>query len=319
MGAPRKTICAIGWGRTLTEFTLEAGRRDDAQRLAPDVHTGYLATKGTQIVDRATGEPVRLVGANWFGAEGKTLIPNGLWARNYMDMMDEMAEAGINLLRLPISPAILSDQIVTAGLRKDISPSLVGLTAIEIMDEIIEYAGEIGIRVVLDMHRRDAGVGKQKDGLWFSDDYSIEDMAADWQAIAGRYAGDPTVIGADVFNEPSGRARWGDEAPSPELDWAAAAETLGNAILEANPDLLILVQGVHVVDERWYWVGGNLKGARERPIELDLEGRLVYSPHDYPRSVVDVPWLQATPRPRRWWRSSASIGATSWRRGSRPC
>ena len=277
-------------------FTLEAGPSDDAQGPAPDVHSGYLATRGAQIVDRATGEPVRLVGANWFGAEGKTMIPNGLWARNYMDMMDEMAEAGINLLRLPISPGVLSDQIVTDGLRKDINPDLVGLTPIEVMDAIVEYAGQIGIRVVLDMHRRDPGRGKQEDGLWFSDDYTIEDMAADWQAIAGRYAGDPTVIGADVFNEPSGRARWGDEASRPELDWAAAAETLGNAILEANPDLLILVQGMHVVDERWYWVGGNLRGARERPIELDVEGRLVYSPHDYPRSVVDVPWLRdATP------------------------
>ena len=270
--------------------------QEGTRRSAPDAVTGYLSASGNRIVDRATGEAVSLVGANWFGAEAKSGIPNGLWTRNYKDMMDEMAQSGVNVLRMPISPEILDGAIVTESLRRDINPDLAGKTALEIMDAIVDYAGQIGIRIILDMHRRTPGVGKQEDGLWFSDDYSVNDLARDWKTIAAHYADNPTVIGADVFNEPSGKARWGDEASSADLDWAAAAETLGNAILEANPDLLILVQGVHIVDGRWYWVGGNLKGAQERPIELDLDGRLVYSVHDYPRSVRDVPWLKgATP------------------------
>ncbi len=256
------------------------------------VPSGYLSTSGASIVDDATGAPVSLVGANWFGAEGNSLIPNGLWARNYQEMMDEMANEGLNVLRIPISPALITDTVVTSGFRSDLNPDLVGKTPLEIMDAIIDYAGQIGIKVILDMHRITPGVGKQEDGLWFNDTYSLEDLGADWQTIAGRYAGNETVVGVDLFNEPSGAARWGDEAPDPSLDWAAAATYLGNAVHEVNPDLLVLVEGIHIVDNKWYWVGGNLKGVADQPIALDQPNKLVYSPHDYPSSVVDVPWLK---------------------------
>ncbi|MEO1308223.1 MAG: cellulase family glycosylhydrolase, partial [Pseudomonadota bacterium] len=172
--------------------------------------SGYFHTSGSDIVTE-DGQPVQLIGANWFGAEGSTMIPNGLWARNYRDMMDEMAESGINTLRIPISPDILTDEPVSDGLHKLLNPDLAGKTPIEVMDAIVDYASQIGIRIILDMHRIGSGVGKQEDGLWFSDDYSVEDLASDWGTIAGRYAGNPTVIGADVFNEPSGKAHWGDE------------------------------------------------------------------------------------------------------------
>lgn len=255
-------------------------------------NSSYLSTQGSSIVDDSTGEAVSLVGANWFGAEGNTLIPNGLWARNYQEMMDEMVDAGLNTLRIPFSPAVITDEIVTSGFRTDLNPDLVGKTPLEVMDAIIDYAGQIGINVILDMHRITPGVGKQEDGLWFNDSYSLEDLGADWQTIAGRYAGNDTVVGVDLFNEPSGDARWGDEAPDPSLDWAAAATYLGNTVHKVNPDVLVLVEGIHIVDNAWYWVGGNLSGVADHPITLDQPGKLVYSPHDYPSSVVDVPWLQ---------------------------
>lgn len=254
--------------------------------------SGYFSTSGSRIVDAATGQPVTLVGANWFGAESDQRIPGGLWARNYQDMMDDMVAAGLNVLRMPLSPAVLWDTPVTTGMNAQLNPDLFGRTAIEIMDTIIDYAGQIGLRIILDMHRITPGVGKQENGLWFNDDYSLQDLAADWQTLAARYAGNPTVIGADLFNEPSGAARWGDDATDPSLDWAAAATYLGDAIHEVNPDLLILVEGVHIVDNKWYWVGGNLRGAADDPIVLGRDDKLVYAPHDYPASVVDVDWLR---------------------------
>jgi aryl-phospho-beta-D-glucosidase BglC (GH1 family) len=36
--------------------------------------------------------------------------------------------------------------------------------------------------------------------------------------------------------------------------------------------------------------GGNLIGAKEYPVRLDLRGRLVYSVHEYPESVAPQPW-----------------------------
>jgi hypothetical protein len=35
--------------------------------------------------------------------------------------------------------------------------------------------------------------------------------------LAGRYRGNPTVIGADLDNEPHGAATWGDG--NPQTDW----------------------------------------------------------------------------------------------------
>ena len=256
---------------------------------------GALGTAGREIVEAASGEVVRLVGVNWHGAEGWTGVPGGLWTRNHRAMMDQMAEVGFNAIRLPVSPAVLTSPVFDA-IDYRLNPDLIGLPAIEVLDAIVGYAGEIGLRVILDMHRRAPGVGKQEDGLWFSDHYSEARLIADWQALAGRYRGDPTVIGADLFNEPSGRARWSTLDPrtppgDPALAWSDAAGRIGDGVLAANPDLLILVEGVHIVDTKFYWVGGNLRGVRFDPVEISDPTKLVYSPHDYPWGVRHVPWL----------------------------
>lgn len=260
------------------------------------VASGYLKTVGSEIVDAKTGEAVRLVGANWFGAEGTTKVPGGLWMNNYRDMMDQMVDAGLNALRIPISPEILDGKAVGTGVRFDLNPDLKGLTGIQVLDKIVEYAGQIGLRIIIDMHRIDAGTGKQESGLWFNSDYSLQDLAADWKTVAARYAGDPTVVGVDLFNEPSNQAHWADPTKPAQYDWQNAATVLGNAVQSVNPDLLIFVEGNHLFDNKWYWVGGNLKGVADNPVDLNVDNRVVYSPHDYPYSVQNVPWLlNATP------------------------
>ena len=57
--------------------------------------------------------------------------------------------------------------------------------------------------------------------------------------MAKRYAGDATVIGADLFNEPKRTATWGEEKPA--TDWNKAVERCANAIHAVNPDWLIIV------------------------------------------------------------------------------
>ena len=258
----------------------------------PSVTTyGYLETNGNDIVDAATGEAVRLVGANWFGGEGYTRVPNGLWARNYKDMMDDMVDAGFNALRVPISPALLDSAKLYSGINKDLNPDLFGKTALEIMDSIVDYAGKIGLRIVLDMHRIDPGVGKQESGLWFSDDYSFAELRQDWKTIVNHYNDNPTIVGVDLFNEPSGPAHWAEDGPA-KYDWHKAATTLGNDVLSVNPNLLVFVEGNHTYENKWYWVGGQLKGVKNDPIELNVDDRVVYSPHDYPYTVQYVPWLK---------------------------
>jgi len=97
------------------------------------------------------------------------------------------------------------------------------------------------------------------------------------------------VIGCDLHNEPHGPATWGDGSMT--TDWRLAAERAGNAILSVNPDLLIIVEGVEVAGGKSYWWGGNLRNAGAYPVRLKVANRLVYSPHDYPKTVWNQSWF----------------------------
>lgn len=248
----------------------------------------WLSTSGNQIVD-AAGHSVQIAGVNWFGFETAQMVPHGIWgARGYQSMMDQMVDLGFNTIRLPYSSDMLHSTATSYNINYYQSPDLQGLTALQIMDKIVDYAGQIGLKIILDHHRSDPGDGPSSNGLWYDAQHSEASWIADWQMLAERYADDPTVIGADLHNEPYNGV-WGGGGAN---DWAAAAEQAGNAIGDVNPNWLIFVEGVGSYEGQPYWWGGNLMGVRDRPIELDVANKLVYSPHDYPNSVYAQPWFQ---------------------------
>lgn len=247
---------------------------------------GFLSTSGNQIID-ANGNPVQISGVNWFGMESTTGAPHGLWTRSYTDMIDQMAAEGFNTIRLPYASEALHSTAAPNGIDFSKNPDLQGLTSLQIMDAVIEYAGQQGMRVILDHHRSGFGTGTSGNGLWYDGQYTEDAWVADWQMLAERYADDPTVIGMDLHNEPH-NGTWGGGGAT---DWARAAERAGDAVLAVNPDLLIFVEGVGTYQGQSYWWGGNLMGVADRPIALAVPDRVVYSPHDYPNSVYAQPWF----------------------------
>jgi aryl-phospho-beta-D-glucosidase BglC (GH1 family) len=251
------------------------------------IASGYLRTSGNQIID-SQGKPVQLSSANWFGAEGTNFAPHGLWTRNYQDMIDQMSDQGFNTIRLPYSSEMLHTTAKPSGIDYYQNPGLQGLSAIQVMDKVVEYAGQKGMRIVLDHHRSTAGVGTSENGLWYNSQYTEDKWVSDWQMLANRYKGNPTVIGFDLHNEPY-NGTWGGGGAT---DWARAAERAGNAALAVNPNLLMFVEGVADYKGQSYWWGGNLMGVKDRPIVLNVPNRVVYSPHDYPNSVWAQPWFQ---------------------------
>ena len=247
--------------------------------------TSWLHAEGSQLVDSA-GNAVILTGINWFGLETESYAPHGLWARNWESILDQVVALGFNTIRLPYSNQLFDPSSQPNSVNEELNPDLKGLTGLEIMDKIIAGAGQRGLKVIIDRHRPDSHA--QSD-LWYTSEYSEERWIADWVMLAQRYAGDDTVIGADLHNEPHGRATWGSD--DPVTDWRLAAEKAGNAILKVNPNLLIIVQGVEQYQGDWYWWGGNLLGAREHPVRLDLPSQLVYSTHLYGPGVYPQPWF----------------------------
>jgi endoglucanase len=258
---------------------------------AAPVRSGVLHTDGGNIVD-AQGRIVHISGVNWFGFETGTFAPHGLWARRLDDMLDQIVEAGFNTIRLPFSDQLLDASSTPNGIDFRKNPDLQGLSGLEIMDLLISRAGERGIKVILDRHRPDASA---QSPLWYTDRVSEQQWIDDWVTLANRYEGNPTVIGADLHNEPHGPATWGDG--NPLTDWRAAAERAGNAVLQANPDWLIFVEGIEHQNDDWYWWGGNLALAGQVPVQLSVPNKLVYEAHDYGPGVWGQKWFQTADFP----------------------
>ncbi|MEU1164209.1 cellulase family glycosylhydrolase, partial [Streptomyces sp. NPDC005921] len=193
---------------------------------------GYWHTSGRQILD-AAGQPVRIAGINWFGFETANYVVHGLWSRDYRSMIDQMRSLGYNTIRLPYSDDILKSATVPNSIdfSNGKNADLQGLNSLQVMDRIVAYAGQDGLRVILDRHRPDAG---GQSALWYTSSVPESTWIADLKALASRYAADPTVIGIDLHNEPHDPACWG--CGDTTIDWRLAAQRAGNAVLSVNPD-----------------------------------------------------------------------------------
>jgi endoglucanase len=248
-------------------------------------NAGYLRASESALLNERN-EQVVLAGINWFGFETDFFAPLGLNRRRLGDLLDQVADLGFNTIRLPFSNQLLERGHAPRGIDYELNPELAGLSGIDLLDKVIEAASDRCLKVILDRHRPEASA---QSSLWYTRGVSEDRWIADWRMLASRYLANDTVIGFDLHNEPSGSATWGSGDLS--TDWRLAAERAGNSILEVNPMLLIIVQGVQDQAGRHYWWGGNLVGARGSPVRLSVPGRLVYGPHDYGPGLHAQPWF----------------------------
>jgi aryl-phospho-beta-D-glucosidase BglC (GH1 family) len=251
----------------------------------------YLHTRGREIVD-SSNQTVRLTGVNWFGLETTNFVPHGLWTRSMGSMFDQIRDLGYNTIRVPFSNQLFDSGSTPNGIDFNQNPDLAGLTGVQILDKLVSGARARGLKIILDRHRPDA-YGQSE--LWYTSAYPEARWISDWKMLASRYAGNGTVVGFDLHNEPHGRATWGDN--NVDTDWRLAAERAGNAILAINPKLLIIVEGIERVGNDYYWWGGNLSSAGANPVRLNVLNQLVYSAHDYPESVYGQSWFYASNYP----------------------
>jgi endoglucanase len=271
----------------------------DAQ--APPIARGYLHAVGSKLYD-ADGREVHLKGVSWAGMETGTRVPDGLHLRTLESLVTQVAGLGLNLLRIPYSNASLLPDSFPANTAFGMSSvaadkDLIGLSSLEVLDRIVDSAAAHGLFVILDRYRfqADASLPPAK---WYSGadpdspvgGYPQSRWISDWVALATRYASRTNVVGFDLHEEPQRPSGWGEGGPS--ADWKAAAEMAGNAILAVNPKLLIIVEGVDFASNMPYWPGGNLSAAGALPVQLAHPEQLVYSSHDYGKSVsFEQPWF----------------------------
>lgn len=231
-----------------------------------------LHTLDRWIVD-SNNRRVKLTGVNWYGAEELDYVVAGLELADLNQIVTQIQCMGFNSVRIPWSNEmyernpIVSDRVLAAN------PQLKGLHALDVLDAVVSALARQGLLVILDNHvSRADWCCSNTDGnqLWYNDQYPETNWIADWQGMVRRYKAQPAVVAADLRNELRATATWGG---NPLYDWHGAAERGGNAVLDANPNLLVIVEGVNYA--------GDLTGVAGLPISLRIPNRLVYSSHDY--------------------------------------
>lgn len=229
-------------------------------------------------------DEVRLFGINWFGLESDShaLFGPSQANRTVADFLDQVASLGFNALRVPLAPESIREGTPSASWANHGSVD----TGREQLEELAAAARDAGIYMLWDVHTCASSVGYRAESpldpacsgygkqAWLDDLRTLATLAA-------RYA--PYVLGIDLFNEPYGLS-W--------QAWKALAEEGGEAVLRANPQLLVFVEGVGSVGytgDAVFW-GENLTAAAQEPPRLPAS-RLVYSPHVYGPSVYAQPYF----------------------------
>lgn len=253
---------------------------------SPQANAGY-STSGGKIYDGA-GQQVQVRGLNMFGFNTDMLMPQYLWQMGWKEQIQQVKDLGFNTIRVPFVPDVL--YAATAGWSDpNLNPEFVGKTPLQILDIWLNELDRQGMYFVLDFH----SVSKQRlNPTWFTNDGSItyngqpyteDNWVHDLKFVAARYANLSRFLGMDLYNEPNGDARWGT---GDQNDWKRAAGKAGNEILSANPNLLILVEGlmanwdgksVDNISMNW---GENLQMQAYDPLDIPA-GKLVLAPHTY--------------------------------------
>ena len=237
-----------------------------------------LRTKGRNIVDQ-DGRRFKLSSINWYGASDELFVPGGLEVQHRSVIAQSIKRLGFNSVRLPYADELVTQNPIIDSRLLKANPDLIGRRALDILDAVTATLTEEGIAVVVNNHitRATWCCGANPcDAGWANDhlmgickvQQTEDEWIRNWETVMARYANNSLVIGADLRNEV--RGLWGT---MPWSRWASAAERCGNRLLKMNSNWIIVVEGTESAND--------LRGARARPVKLDVAHRLVYSAHVY--------------------------------------
>ena len=266
-----------------------------------DCNDDWLHAEGSRLYDM-NGNEVWLTGANWFGFNCSENCVHYLWSADVDDVLREVADRGINVIRFPISTELLvswmegnpnpvSSVSGNADPAFTINPDFVledGKTlkdSMQIFDIIMQKCKKYGIKAFVDIHSPHSDNSGHNYNLWYgkagvTTDVWIETLV--W--LADKYKNDDTLIGYDLKNEPHGKgpegklaAKW--DGSTDENNWAYAATKCAEAILDVNPNALIFVEGVEQ----------SMSGAAEGDY-WGMPDRVVMHEGDIPSPYIGAWW-----------------------------
>lgn len=250
---------------------------------------GFLSTRGSQIIGR-NGVPVRIACVGGFG----TVIVGGRlgYSGPYKGLDANLAavrKTGFNCIRVDFNDKSVDDPVLMAQ-----------------FDQLVAGCRKYSLKVIFDHHNNEAtaadwgNAAQQTNGLWYDvgpgtdgtdgakdkGTVSSEAFRQDWVKMARHWAGDSTVIGFDLDNEPHNqyghnRENWGQGGP---CDIWAMYTQVGNAIQAVDPGALIICEGFMDITDKSsnIWWTMDLTHVAAKPVVLNIPHKVVYSPHEYP-------------------------------------
>ena len=295
-----------------------ASNPDPARNTEGVAGDDWLTTEGSHIVDM-NGTEVWLTGCNWFGYNTGTNIFDGVWNCNLKDTLKSIADHGFNVLRVPMSAELLlqwkNGEYPRANYNNAYNEELNSMNSLEIFDYVLSLCEQNGMKIIIDIHCAKTDAAGHNHPVWYNGNITGDDFVEALSWCAERYKNNDTIIGYDLKNEPHGKASetphaiWND-SDSPD-NWKKVAERAGNAVLDANPHALIIIEGIQIYpkdiktnnfvstndDDDYYntWWGANLMAVKDYPIDFGSPERnkqIIYSPHDYGPRVYEQPWFQ---------------------------
>jgi endoglucanase/chitinase len=259
----RSLIHAAAWAA----MALSASSRSAPAPLPTLLPPGTFSTKGNQIIDQR-GRFVRLACVGW----------NEVNPRILLEVQTRlMAAHGFNCIRFSWVNATMQENLKQ-------------------IDYVAAAAAGAGLRLILDNHTNEPGHNdrdnwgaQQRNGLWYDSGGASDGtdgggnrgtttdakFVTDWQAVARHFAGNQTIIGYDLRNEPldlPGMSVWGGGS---ERDIRSMYLRVGNAIQAIDAEKLIIVEPPN----------GDCRGVRKDPLTLNVPNKLVYSVHEYPGEI----------------------------------
>jgi aryl-phospho-beta-D-glucosidase BglC (GH1 family) len=290
----------------------------------------YRVANGTLVSDSPTGtgytvkagkiynggNEVQLRGISHFGFNAAgALQPMNLWNMGWKAQIAQIKSLGFNAIRCPFTPDTLYAPASARGYADPgLNPELTGKTPLQVLDLWMEECDRQGLYILLDFHSvsavnqyfhpfvtdaNDYGPSKWVE-TYNQQAYTTIDWMRDLAYVATRYAKLSRFIGIDIFNEPHDRVRWTTKDPQLSA-WKPLAEAAAQAILSANPNLLIFVQGITAnwdgkekpVEMNW---GENLQPQGYEPLNIQQD-KLVFCPHSYGPDVYPKTTFLATNYP----------------------
>lgn len=312
------TVSSDNPGQGETQNTAGNGpTKAPARNIKGEKGDDWLTTQGSKIVDK-NGDQVWLTGCNWFGYNTGTNLFDGVWNCNLKESLESIADHGFNLLRVPMSSELIlqwkKGEYPRANYNNAYNEELNKMNSLEIFDYVISLCEQNGMKIMIDIHTVKTDASGHNHPVWYRDSLTEADFIESLRWLAARYKDNDTIIAYDLKNEPHGkppetpRAIWNDS--NDPNNWKKVAEKAGKAVLNENPNALIVIEGIEIYpkdvkannftsdnkeDYRITWWGGNLMGVKDYPVDLGSEAfnkQIVYSPHDYGPTVYKQPWFE---------------------------